>query len=214
MLLPRLGRSFHPEKMGWKRFDKLGVSDLSYRMTQKSLKLIRGGRPKYYLFAGVQLVVTTRQALPDVAQIMVFEEDTKMVLTVDKEMTCREEHPIRLMTEIYNSPKHSPGSLVVNGKSWYALVIDLDSDVVCRQLWIEQVYEEIFKNIKTKKVIHAGMHLLGTKYGKIPTEHAVGMLLEGVKNSELSYLKKIFLVIKKSEIKNTHKYIARYINQD
>ncbi len=190
------------------------VSDSSNRMAEKSLKLIRGGRPKYYLFAGVQLVVTTRQALPDVAQIMVFEEDTKMVLTVDKEMTYREEHPLRLMTEIYNSQKHVPGSLVVKGNSWYALVIDLDAEVVCQPQWIEQVYAEIFRNIRTKKIIHAGMHLLGNKYGRIPIEHAVGMLLDGLKNSELSCLKKIFLVIKKSEIKNTQEYIARYINQE
>ncbi len=180
-------------------------------MTPKSLKLIKGGRPRWYLFTGIQLAVSTRETLPDKTEIMIFEEDTKMVLTVDKEVTYREEHPIRIMTDIYAPPHHRPGSLVMNGKNWYALVIDLDADVVCQPAWIEEVYEVIFNRLKAKKIRTAGIHLLGSTYGKIPVEQALEMFFAGLKSRALSHLKKIYLVVDDVEVKGTHKQMAKYL---
>jgi len=182
-------------------------------MTKKSLKLIKGGRSKSVLFSGVKLVVTTREALPDDAEIMVFEEDTKMVLTVDKEVLYQEEHIIRTMTDIYNAPGHIPGSLVIQGKSWYALVIDLDAGVMCQSHWIEEAYREIFSSLDRRGIVTAGMHLLGSIYGKIPVEKALGMLYAGLKNRTFSPLKKIYLVVNIAEVKDTWRHVVKYINR-
>ncbi len=178
---------------------------------KKSLRLIRGGKPKHYWFAGVQLVVATRETLPDDAEIMVFEEDTKMVLTVDKELIYRGEDSIRTLTDIHNAPKHVPGSLVKQGNSWYALVIDLDAECVCQPCWIEEAYTEIFNTIKAKKVAVAGMHLLGSTYGKIPYDQALRMLHGGLKNRSSPPLKKIYLVVDRSAVKETRRQLDTYV---
>jgi hypothetical protein len=157
--------------------------------------------------------VTTRENLPDDAEIMVFEEDTKMVLTVDRERIYYGEHIIRTMTDIHNASKYIPGSLAQQGNSWYALVIDLDADFVCQPCWIEEAYAKIFNNIEAKKVAVAGMHLLGSTYGKIPVNQALSMLQAGLTNISSSSLEKIYLVVDRSAVKETCRQLAKHMGR-
>uniref|UniRef100_UPI004056E6B2 hypothetical protein n=1 Tax=Candidatus Electrothrix sp. TaxID=2170559 RepID=UPI004056E6B2 len=164
-------------------------------MKRDLFKVINGGRQKYFSIDGVRVEVTTRNNLPQSAEIMVFEEDTNMILTVDSKIHHQDEHPIRIMTDIYEHAKLKPGVLVTKGKSWYALVIDLDADCICQIPWIRTVYREIFKSIEQNRIKTAGIHLLGSTYGKIPRADALQLFIDGVKESSHPHLEKIVLAV-------------------
>jgi hypothetical protein len=86
------------------------------------MKLMYGGLCKSFKISGVNVVVTARQDLPGPLGGMVFEEDTNLILTVDKETRYQEQHPIKLITEIINAPYHCPLQKLVWGTKWSKLV--------------------------------------------------------------------------------------------
>jgi hypothetical protein len=147
---------------------------------KKTMKLVYGGLSNHFLIADVRLSVTSAKALSPLVEIMVFEEDTNLILTVDREIQWHEEHPIRQMTAILRAKKHSPGSLVRNGKSWYAVVIDLDQDIVCRVDWIAEAYRRLFTALNKERITAVALHLLGDTHGKIGEKAAVKLLVEGL----------------------------------
>ncbi len=144
------------------------------------MKVVYGGLSSHFLIAGMCLTVAANETPSPQAEIMVFEEDTNLILTVDKEIHWQEQHPIRVMTAILRAKKHRPGSLVHNGKNWYAVVIDLDSDIVCQADWIAEAYGNMFTAIQQEKITTAAIHLLGTIYGKIGEKLAVRLLVDGL----------------------------------
>lgn len=172
------------------------------------LRLIKENSTKSYSLGPIQIMVAPMDKIPDAAEIMVFEEDTSMVLTVDREFLYQEEHPIRTFTDIHNSPKRDPGDLVVKGSSWYALVIDLDADTVCKPSWIEAVYEKVFLTLEKKKVTSAAMHLLGSIHAKTSVDLALKILCGKISRCSLSHLKMIYLIVDKPSIKEIHELLA------
>ncbi len=96
------------------------------------MQLIHGGLLQHTLINGIQVAIAARKSLPFPVEAMVFEEDRNLILTVDQAVDYIEEHPIRTMTAVMEAQKHKPGSVVINGKSWYAVVIDLDREAICR----------------------------------------------------------------------------------
>lgn len=164
-------------------------------MTKPELKLVKKKKKSFCFLSGVQLKVATRESLPASIEVMVFEEDTNMVLTVDKEITYREEHPIHLFTAIHSTQKKKPGTLVINQSSWYALIIDLDEEVICQPRWIESAYNEIFAAFKKQRIGVAALHLLGSIHGKISSALALELLVFALKNYSPPSLRELFVVI-------------------
>ena len=112
------------------------------------MKLVYGGQAKDIFFRGINITLAPRETPPFSVDVMVFEEDTNLVLTVDQEKEYVMEHPIRIMTDIMNAPKHQPGTVVTNGNSWYAVVIDLDEEPICRKEWCEKAFEQVLQLAK------------------------------------------------------------------
>jgi hypothetical protein len=174
-----------------------------------SMKLILGGRSKHISCNGVQVTVIDNESLPYSAEVMVFEEDTHLILTADREIHYQEEHPIRLMTDIMNARKNRLGSLVVNDRSWYAVVIDVNAETMCQPQSVSEAYINVFAHLNSKKIVSAGMHLLGLIHGKMVINQAVNLFLGGLHTQNINCLRHIWVVVSTADIKATRKAIAQ-----
>lgn len=175
------------------------------------MKLVQGGLSKYTSINGVKVIVVSRESLPFSVEVMVFEEDTHLILTADREIYYQEEHPIRLMTDIMNAGNERSGSVVDKGRSWYAVVINVDAEVICQPLWVSEAYVNVFERLFNKKILSAGIALLGNIHGKMQVEQAVGLFLDGLKAQPMKCLKNIYLVVPALNIKATRKEINQHL---
>lgn len=175
------------------------------------MKLLHGGLSTYDI-SGRQVGVATRESLCHPVEVMVFEEDTNLILTVDKAIYYREIHPIRVMTDIMGAKKHKPGTLVCNGDSWYAVVIDVDDERICQTSWIREAYGNIFKRLEEEKIVCAAMHVLGIIHGGIIVDRAIDFFYEGLKAEPAQYLKRIWLLADEKNVGLVRKGIAAKYN--
>lgn len=171
------------------------------------MKLLHGGLPKYSIINGIKIVAAPRQQPPFVVEVMVFEEDTNLILTVDKEIYYQEEHPIRLMTSLINAKNHQVGSLVKNQNSWYAVVVDINADTICTSSWVLKAYKNLFSDLVARKIPAAGIHLLG-QHGKLPLQLAVQLLLDTIRAVPQCYLRRIWLIVPEQDIKTVRGYLS------
>ena len=74
------------------------------------MKLIHGGLSKHTFINGIQVAVAPKESPPFPVEVMVYEEDTNLILTVDPVIEHEDEHIIRTMTDIMETKKHKPGS--------------------------------------------------------------------------------------------------------
>ncbi len=141
------------------------------------MKLIHGGLSKHTLINGIQVAVAPRESPPFPVEVMVFEEDTNLILTVDPVIEHEDEHIIRTMTDIMTAKKHKPGSVVVNGNSWYAVVLDLDKDSVCREEWCEEALGHILQLLEQNRISSIALPILGTVHGNLQVERQLQCFL-------------------------------------
>ena len=177
------------------------------------MKLIYGGLAKQIAVKGIQIAICQEEMLPDNVEVMVFEEDTNLILTVDKELYYEEVHPIRLMTDIMKTRAIKPGSLVTNGKSWYAVVIDINAETICDPKWVSEAYTKVFERLEQRKIFSVGMHLLGTRHGKIAIETSLDLFLNCIEKETQKYLKNIWFVVAESAHKTIQKSVYSQIQR-
>lgn len=175
------------------------------------MKLVHGGRPKRFRINGVSVAVATRETLREHVEIMVFEEDTNLILTVDPQLCFEEVHPIRLMTDIHRAAQYPPGSLVMKGRSWYAVVIDLNAPTMCKPASIEEAYARVLGQIKRQGVQAAAIHLLGAIHGRMPAAAAARLFLNGLTRLEPAPLKMVWLLANGKQLPEVRREIARQI---
>ncbi len=179
----------------------------------ENMKLVRGGLSKRFLFNGVYVSIATRDNLPKPVEVMVFEEDTNLILTVDREMYFQEEHPIRLMTEIHRTKGHVPGSLVTRGKSWYAVVIDLNAEKMCDSKWISKAYQHVFVNLEEEKIVTVAINLLGTIHGKMAVKDAVSLFVTALESKVPANLKQVWLIVSNESLKEVRQEVKNHSNE-
>lgn len=151
-------------------------------------------RKQLPIYSSIKIFVPPFQTKPDSIEATVFEEDTSLVLTVDKTIEYHEEHPIKIMTNVLYAKTYKPGSLVINKNNWYAVVVDVDADHMCQPEWIKLSYNKIFHRI-TKLEIHSiGISLLGTIHVQMNLHDSLGLFLENLASPPRS-LKTIRLIV-------------------
>lgn len=159
------------------------------------LKVLPGGRDKQLIINSVTLQVVAESLQPLPADIRVFEEDSHLVLTVDPVMRFTPEHPIRLMTSVMKAKPRTPGTIVVNRKSWYAIIHDLDRDPTWRPEWIEQAYRNTLTLAEEKDIQRLGLPLLGSVHGSFPAAASLTMLTEMMHSFTFRHLRKILVLV-------------------
>ncbi len=160
------------------------------------MTLLYGGRKARFRIASItcRLVADWDRARPQ-PDALVFEEDTHLVLTVEPKRPIREEHPVRVMTELFQAKAHGPGSLVIKGRRWYAVVIDLDRDPMCRPAWIEEAYREIGRQVASRRLTDIGLHLLGQVHGGLDAETCAELFAGAVEGWRCDTLKNLWLLV-------------------
>ncbi len=169
-------------------------------MAKSALRLVRGGKSQLYRIGNIICTLTEPSAIADDLDAVVLEEDTHLILTVDGRCNYIETHPVRMMTEIHRAKVHEPGSLIVNGKSWYAVTIDLDSDPLCRPVWVQQVYENIALQIKKNSISKLGIFLLGNVHGGLGAAECVELFIKAVQTWHKSQLQEVCLIVPEKSI--------------
>lgn len=180
-------------------------------MTLSPLRLLHGGRSPWYRVNGFncRLVSTaTFRSLP--LDAVVYEEDTHLILTLDRVMRHQEVHPIRLMTELHASRPHRPGTLIVNDTSWYGVVIDLDLDQVWNPKCIRMVYEEVGRRINLRRVENIGVHLLGTIHGRMDEEACLKLFVSAVGHWRCKNLSNVWLIVSERSRLTTDRLAKAY----
>lgn len=164
-------------------------------MKKRQFRLIHGGLSDCCRLAGVRCRVATRRTLPLVPEAVVFEEDTHLILTVDKTISYVEFNPLRLLRDLQQAKVRKPGSLVASGKNWYAVVVDLDRQPICTTDWIGEAYSHIGRRIRGEGITVIALHLLGTIHGRIPVAESLTLFVQAVRSWQPGPLKVVWLIV-------------------
>jgi hypothetical protein len=159
-----------------------------------ALKLIRGGLYRPASINGIKIAISSLDSPPFPVDVTVFEEDTNLVLTVAPEYTYQEEHPIRLMTSIMESPRYTPGTVVRHSDRWYAVVIDLDREPVIEGKWCKEALDNIFQMVRQHRITSLAIPILGTVHGRLDVDEQLKMILEKLNTQKSLPLKSLWIV--------------------
>lgn len=182
-------------------------------MIKSQLTLVHGGRSAWYRVNGFNCRLANTATFRNLTlDAVVFEEDTHLILTLDRVMTHGEVHPIRLMTDVHTTRPHTPGSLISNDSSWYGVVIDLDREQICRKEWIDSTYEQIGRRISLKRIRTIGVHLLGTIHGKMDVDFCLDRFVSAIGNWRSESLKDVWLIVSETSDLTPHSLLQSYRN--
>lgn len=181
-------------------------------MTRKpKFKLLLGGKAKHVTINGVKVSVAPNTLFPLPVDARVFEEDTHLVLTVDPVMRYTPEHPIRMLNSLSRDRAKKPGSVVLNGASWYAVVHDLDLEPTSRREWVESAYREIFRLTEEGRVNRIGIPLLGSVHGNMKSAESLDLLLQRIRTVRARELKHIMIIVPPGQVEQTKTNLLRTV---
>lgn len=153
--------------------------------------------PRQNLYDGVRVVEAPNDTPPFEIEAIALEEDTSLVLSADISVRDSKQHPIRLMTELYDEQSKTPGSVVVkdgNPIRLMAIVHDFDQDPSCREEWITSCLEHIFEHCARGTISSLGLECLGTKHGRLAKEKFDDLLHSALKSAPPGSLRRIWLI--------------------
>lgn len=178
---------------------------------EPKLKLLFGGKAKQVNVNGVTVSVAPNSLYPLPVDARVFEEDTHLVLTVDPVMRFTEEHPIRLLNSLSRERSKQPGTVVINGTSWYAVVHDLDAEQTSHRDWVEKAYREIFRLAEARRIHRIGIPLLGSVHGNMKSSESLRLMLEGIRATRFRLLRNIMILVAPALVKTTKAGLFRIV---
>ncbi|MFZ5796800.1 MAG: hypothetical protein ACYCYR_14415 [Desulfobulbaceae bacterium] len=181
-------------------------------MTRKpKLKLLLGGKARHVTINGVRVSVAPNTLYPLPVDARVFEEDTHLVLTVDPVMRYTPEHPIRMLNSLSGDRPNRPGSVVLNGSSWYAVIHDLDLEPTSRREWVESAYQEIFRLTEDGRVNRIGIPLLGSVHGNMKSSESLDLMLARIKSIRARELKHVMILVPPGQVEPTKTKLLRTV---
>lgn len=179
----------------------------------RKFKLLLGGKARQVTVRGVTVSVIPYSMHPLPVDVRVFEEDTHLILTVDPVMRFKEEHPIRLLNSLDKAKPHKPGSVVNEGKSWYAVVHDLDAKETCNPEWVNLAYRELLRLAGTRRIQNMGIPLLGSVHGNMKPAESLHSLLQAISSLRASPLRHLMILVKSDRVDATRKLLIQSIRK-
>ena len=134
-------------------------------------RVLPGGRRVSETVAGVQIVVARAEDPPFAIDGEVFEEDTWLALSTKTDVIRPLDHPLRVMTRVWEAKPESLGSVTVKPGSparLLAVVHDLDAEPSCTEEWVESALYEVFGNCTAHRLRALKLPLLGSKHSNLP----------------------------------------------
>jgi hypothetical protein len=146
----------------------------------------------------VRLFVAPKEWPPFLADALVEEEDTYLVLSADPEVQETREEPGELMAELLKTNPAVPGSVIVKeGQplSLLAVVHDLNQEPSWKEEWIANALDRIFRETESRKIRSLALPLLGTLHGSLDRQRFLALLREALERSSPKYLARLWLVV-------------------
>ena len=146
----------------------------------------------------VRVVEALQDSPPFSVQADAVEEDTALVLSTDSSILyATHEHPVRVMTALYDEPARKPGSVVVQGSRPYhfsAIVHDFDQPISFREEWVCSALNEILLQCESRKILALKLAPVGTCHGTLTFSEFRQHLMTLLDHFEARSLKQIWLV--------------------
>ena len=102
-----------------------------------------------------------------------------LALSTENDVIRSPDHPVRVMTRVWEAKPESPGSVTVKlgpPVRLLAVVHDLNVEPSCTEEWVESALYEVFVSC-TKHRLHAlKLPLLGSKHGNLPATRFMALL--------------------------------------
>ncbi len=145
-----------------------------------------------------ELIYAQEDDPPFRVDAVVVEEDTGLVLSADRTIIVKDEHPIRLMMALWEFTPEKPGAIVVKGRNpfrLFAIVHDFDAEPSCKKEWVLASLHAALQQCRKLGVLSLGMQLLGCRYGNIEEEWFIDELEKALWRYKGSQLQKLWLML-------------------
>lgn len=158
----------------------------------------RGQRRSEIWMGSVRLFVAPREWPPFLADALVEEEDTYLVLSADPEVQETWQEPGELMAELLKTKPAIPGSVIVKeGRplSILAIVHDLSRDPSWKEEWVVSALDGILREAQRRKLRSLALPLLATLHGSLDRQRFLSLLREALERSSPENLARLWLVV-------------------
>ena len=163
-------------------------------------RLVHGRSHSEIWIGWIRIYVAPVEMPPFVAEAVVSEEDTFLILSSDPELHDTEEVAEQVIAEIASVEPVKPGSVILRDDTplqLLAIVHDLNEEPSWREEWVESALEEIFHTAKVRRLSSLALPLLGTLHGAMGRDRFLGMLQEAIEKNPPLSLKRLWLVVSK-----------------
>jgi hypothetical protein len=146
----------------------------------------------------VRIAIAPGDRKPFQVDAEALEEDTFLVLSADPEVRDPKEHPVRLMTDVWDMKPVEPGSVIAKGRRplrLLAIVHDLNQEPTWREEWVKVALDGIFQEVESRELKSLSLPLLGTIHGHMDQKRFVHMLVEALQKKPPIHLKRLWLVV-------------------
>lgn len=143
------------------------------------LTVLEGGRSRQVRVGSLKVVVAPRDRSPFPVEAVAAEEDTFLVLSTPPRLPLPAQHPIRVMTSVWELQPEPLGTVVVKGEHplrLLAVVHDLNQDPTWREEWIVGAIDAILRQAAQRRLTAMALPLLGCRHGRLSPERFVELL--------------------------------------
>ena len=153
------------------------------------LRAIPGGRHAEIRLGHLRVVAAGEKDPPFPVGAIAAEEDTWLVLSAQTEILPPPGHPVRVMTEAWESEPEAPGTVIVapgppgSPLRLLAVVHDVDAVPTWREEWVGMALDAIFGIAEERGLGSLGLPLLGTKHGDLEPARFLELLRSAAERS-------------------------------
>jgi hypothetical protein len=151
----------------------------------------------------LEVVAAPESAPPFVADAVVAEEDTYLVLSADPEVRETRIARLRVIHEAFAARPAEPGSVVVRGGSplrLLAVVHDLSHEPTWREEWVEAALDAVLREVDARSLRTLAMPLLGRVRGDLPIDWFVALLRSALGRCAPARLERVWLVTPEGDL--------------
>lgn len=159
---------------------------------------VPGQRRSEVWMGSVRRFVAPKEWPPFLADALVEEEDTYLVLSADPEVLETREQTEELMAELLKTNPAVPGSVIVKeGHPLFLLAVvhDLSQEPSWKEEWIVTALDGIFREAETRKLRSIALPMLGTLHGSLEKQRFLVLLREALERSSPEHLARLWLVV-------------------
>ncbi|MFQ5744428.1 MAG: hypothetical protein ACE5HV_12690 [Acidobacteriota bacterium] len=165
---------------------------------RSKLRLVAGGKSRCARVGPVRIIAAPAQESPFPLEAVAAEEDTWLVLSTDSRIIEQHDHPIRVMTEVWEAAPEKPGEVVVKpGRPLrlLAVVHDFNADPTFREEWVASALDGIFEETARRELASIGLPLLGTLHGTLQPAAFLALLETAIERAGAQAPERVWLIL-------------------